>query len=240
MSVQVHESTRWLHRTQAVGSPAAVGKWTNRQSVGYRLLGILLLSFLSGCQATEGIRNQLDYSDACNDLIVGWRNRVWSSQAWHERQELAADQQFPGDFEEGFRAGYAATGQGSDGCPPPVPPRKYWSWKYQTPEGQEKVAAWYAGWPHGARAAEEDGVANWSQIQVSRQIEQQYAPPYTQTNRSAPNTPAPTASATGPSTTPTPPAPTNDGAGLLRLPRPITRQSSAQPHPSTMPRFASR
>ena len=239
MSVQVHDAPRWLHRTEAAGSPTAI-KRTNRGSVGYRLLGIVLFLFLSGCQATEGIRNQLAYSDACNDLIVGWRNRVWSSQAWHENQELAADQRFPGDFEAGFLDGYAAAGQGSDGCPPPIPPRKYWSWKYQTPEGQGKVAAWYAGWPHGARAAEEDGTTTWSQIQVSHQIEQQYAPPYTRTDRNSANSPLPTAPAAAPGTAPIPPAPTSDGAALLRLPRPTTRPSPAQPLSSALPRFAAR
>lgn len=239
MSVQVHDTPRWLHRTDAAGSPTAI-KRTNRRSVRYRLLGILLLAVLTGCQATEGIRNQLDYSDACNDLIVGWRNRVWSNQAWHEHQELAADQRFPNDFEAGFLDGYAAAGEGGDGCPPPLPPRKYWSWKYQTPEGQGKVAAWYAGWPHGARAAEEDGAASWSQIQVSQQIEQQYAPPYTRTNRNSSSVLAPTAAGTAPSTEPVPAAPTSDGATLLRLPQPTTRQSPAQPRPSVPPRFAAR
>ena len=87
------------------------------------------------------------------------------------------------------------------------------------------------------RAAEEDGAASWSQIQVSQQIEQQYSPPYTRTNRNSSSVLAPTAADTAPSTEP---APTSDGATLLRLPRPTTRQSPTQPRPAVPSRFAAR
>ena len=240
MSGLVHAVARCFNRTEAAGFPYAC-KRSNRPLLLYRLLGTLLLSLLAGCQATEGIRNQLAYSDACNDLIVGWRNRVWASQALHEHQGLTADQRFPDDFEEGFRDGYAAAGQGGDGCPPPVPPRKYWSWKYQTPEGQGKVSAWYAGFPHGARAAEQDGATNWNQIQVSQLIEQQYAPPYVNTPQGqATSRLAPISQATAPGAAPVPPAPTGDGAALQRLPHPTTRQSAVQSLPAAMPRIAAR
>ncbi len=56
---------------------------------------------------------------------------------------------------------------GSEACTPAFAPRQYWGWKYQSAEGQQKVAAWYSGYPHGARAAEEDGIGNWTQIQTS-------------------------------------------------------------------------
>ena len=56
---------------------------------------------------------------------------------------------------------------GSNGCTPTFPPREYWGWKYQSAEGQGRVAAWFSGYPHGDRAAEEDGVGHFSQIQMS-------------------------------------------------------------------------
>jgi hypothetical protein len=37
------------------------------------------------------------------------------------------------------------------------------------------VAAWFAGYPHGARAAEEDGIGNYYQVQTSANIQHQYA-----------------------------------------------------------------
>ena len=64
---------------------------------------------------------------------------------------------------------------GGTGCTPAFPPRDLWGWKYQSCEGQARVAAWFAGYPHGARAAEEDGIGNWNQIQTSSSIQEQYA-----------------------------------------------------------------
>jgi hypothetical protein len=64
---------------------------------------------------------------------------------------------------------------GGDGCTPAFPPREYWGWKYQSHEGQARVAAWFSGFPHGARAAEEDGIGNWYQIQTSSNIQKQYS-----------------------------------------------------------------
>jgi hypothetical protein len=37
------------------------------------------------------------------------------------------------------------------------------------------VAAWFAGYPHGARAAEEDGIGNYYQVQTSANVQHQYA-----------------------------------------------------------------
>lgn len=81
-------------------------------------------------------------------------------------------------FGEGFRDGYMSVANGGNGCVPALPPRNYWSWRYQSLEGQAKVAAWYAGFPYGAAAAEEDGAANYQMIQVSNLIEAQYSPDF--------------------------------------------------------------
>ena len=72
------------------------------------------------------------------------------------------------------RDGYEAVAGGKDGCTPALTPQQYWSWQYQNAEGQGKAAAWFAGYPHGARAAEEDGIGNWSQIQTSANIQSEY------------------------------------------------------------------
>jgi hypothetical protein len=37
------------------------------------------------------------------------------------------------------------------------------------------VAAWFAGFPHGAATAERDNAGAWQEIQVSHQIETQYS-----------------------------------------------------------------
>ncbi|MBI2481161.1 MAG: hypothetical protein HYV60_21745, partial [Planctomycetia bacterium] len=100
------------------------------------------------------MNNYLAYNDNSNDFVMGWRNSVWSGQAWHNQKNLFADHTEFRAFGAGFRDGYEAVASGGNGCPPPLPPRKYWTWKYQTPEGQCKVAAWFEGYTYGATAAE--------------------------------------------------------------------------------------
>src|SRR5687768_15878605 len=111
-------------------------------------LGCLATS--SGCTAVQGIENAFTYNDTTNEFVLGWRNSVWARQAWHERKNQFAGENQIVDFGEGFRAGYEDVAGGGNGCPPGIAPRKYWNWKYQSPEGQAKVAAWFAGYPHGA------------------------------------------------------------------------------------------
>src|SRR5207237_1248141 len=58
----------------------------------------------------------------------------------------------------GFKEGFAEfLYQGGDGEPPPLPPQKYRSIRYQTPEGYQAVEAWFAGYRHGAAEARKSG-----------------------------------------------------------------------------------
>ncbi len=132
----------------------------------------------SGCSMTKGVRDHFAYNDTTNDFVMGWRNTVWARQAWHnQKHHFAGHAEFHA-LGAGFRDGYVDVATGGSGCPPSVPPRKYWSWKYQTAEGQCKVAAWFEGFAHGARAAEVDGADNFQDIQVSYLIETQYSPEF--------------------------------------------------------------
>jgi hypothetical protein len=95
----------------------------------------------SGCVAIEAIKDYCRYNDNSNDFVMGWRNSVWARQAWHaQKGQFVGHPQFHA-FGEGFRDGYISVASGGNGCPPPVPPRKYWNWRYQSPEGQAQVAA---------------------------------------------------------------------------------------------------
>jgi hypothetical protein len=151
--------------------------------------GLLLTAALALCSAgctaltapatlvtgpVHGIKEQLQYNDEADELITGWRNLVYSQNAWRQHRPQFEAHPYVNDFGYGFRAGYCSVASGGNGCPPPVAPRRYWSWKYQTPEGQAKVAAWFEGFPHGVRAAEEEGIGNWSEIQVSYAVKQEY------------------------------------------------------------------
>ena len=57
--------------------------------------------------------------------------------------------------------------QGGDGCLPVVPPRKYWSWKYQSAGGAATVNDWFDGYSGGVAAAKEDGLAEISKIPIA-------------------------------------------------------------------------
>jgi hypothetical protein len=136
----------------------------------------------NGCAAVQGVSEYVAYNDTSNDFVLGWRNIAWARQAWKLRYTEFLGEPHLDHFGAGFRAGYIDVASGSTGCTPSLPPRSYWNWRYQTPEGQMKVAAWFSGYPHGARAAEEDGAGNWSHIQISETTRAEYQlghePPY--------------------------------------------------------------
>lgn len=160
---------------------------TDARILPMRQFGVLAWRFLllvgltvvfTGCSLTQGLNNYLAYNDNCNDMVMGWRNSVWATQAWHNQKQNFANHPESRAFGDGFRDGYQGVASGGGGCPPPVPPRRYWTWKYQTPEGQCKVAAWFEGYSYGAAAAEEDGAGYFQDIQVSHAIETQYSPEF--------------------------------------------------------------
>ena len=149
------------------------------QATGKRLaflfvLGSATIQF-TGCSAMTGLNNSWKYNGYWNTTMMGQRNRSGASKAWHCRKHHFCNEKYLKEFSAGFRAGYTEVADGGTGCSPAFPPREYWGWKYQSCEGQARVAAWFSGFPHGARAAEEEGVGTWTQIQTSANIQHQYA-----------------------------------------------------------------
>jgi hypothetical protein len=144
------------------------------------LCAAVLIVSSGGCSALQGVRDYVQYNDMTDDFVVGWRHYVWANRAWAEQKSCYAGQAYLHHFGEGFRAGYRDVAAGGNGCPPPLPPRNYWSWKYQSPEGQGKIAAWFSGYPHGAAFAEQEGAGNWREIPVSHSVQQQYSPAFEQ------------------------------------------------------------
>ena len=129
----------------------------------------------SGCTAMTGLNDLFRYNNEWNEYMMGNRANSLSMKAWHSNKHCFVDQKYIKDFKRGFRAGYLAVADGGDGCTPAFPPREYWNWRYQSAEGQARVAAWFAGFPHGAQAADQEGVGSWHQIQTSSGIQKQYA-----------------------------------------------------------------
>ena len=109
-----------------------------------------------------------------DEKMMQHRTDAWANKSWHSRKHQFCREKHLHEFCDGFRAGYEMVADGSQGAEPAFPPRKYWGWKYQSAEGAAKVSSWYAGFPHGARAAEEDGIGNFSQIQTSTSVQKNF------------------------------------------------------------------
>jgi hypothetical protein len=71
------------------------------------------------------------------------------------------------DYAKGFEEGYYDVASGGDGCPPPLPPKKYWSATYASPVGREHIEAWFQGFRDGAATAKVEGVAGYGLLHVS-------------------------------------------------------------------------
>lgn len=115
----------------------------------------VFLGLLSGCgHLYDCLDEHLVYVKCCHDSKV----------AWHHVKDLYSGVCHPFHFGSGFRAGYMSVCMGGNGCPPALPPRKYWTVCYQCAEGRAKIVAWYDGFHHGALAAECDGCAGQSHL----------------------------------------------------------------------------
>ena len=136
---------------------------------------VLVAGSSTGCTLVHNFGESFRYDDTWNDAASKIRNRSMSSRNWHRHKNRFCNEECLTDFCAGYRQGYEDVARGvSNGCTPNFPPRDYWGWKYQSAEGQKKVASWFSGYPHGARAAEEEGVGNWSQIQMSSNLQAQF------------------------------------------------------------------
>ncbi len=142
------------------------------------IVAVLTLMSISttgtGCSVMHNGFTAMTKNNSWNDTVVVLRNRSYSAKAWHRRKQNFCNERHNQDFCNGFRAGYESVCNGSDGCTPAFPPSEYWSWEYQSGEGQARTSAWFTGYPHGVRAAEEEGNANWHHLQMSPGMQNLY------------------------------------------------------------------
>jgi hypothetical protein len=122
------------------------------------LFGLSLLN--SGCAV---------FVDGARNLAVSITTPAEQKREWKRNYQLAEDAlQAQGevlhspDFAAGFKDGYAEfLYRGGSGEPPPVAPRRYRHFNYQTPEGYQAIADWFAGYRRGAAAARASGAREW-------------------------------------------------------------------------------
>jgi len=153
-------------------SPAvAVGVTASRVRRRHHLLRSLLLCstaimlpISTGCTLVEGVHRFVKNANFLDDFMIAHRNQTMAAKAWYREQAQHCDHPYLKEFKEGFIQGYIDVANGGDGCTPAIAPSQYWGWRYQSSEGQAAINAWFAGYPLGAKAAEQDGVGNWASI----------------------------------------------------------------------------
>jgi hypothetical protein len=95
---------------------------------------------------------------AIDEVVEKKRNEYWAEQAWASACTGAAGEPFSPDYEHGFKSGFVCyVTYGGNGEPPPLPPEKYRSYHYQTPQGYRAIEEWFVGYRHGVAVAREAG-----------------------------------------------------------------------------------
>ena len=121
----------------------------------------------TGCTMFSGMQRALTQHEALDEFMVDYRNSAWSARAWLCRKHQFKGHRYLSDLEAGFRQGYADIAAGGNGCTPAICPQSYWGWQYQSADGQQRMNAWFEGYPLGVQAAEEDGIGHWRQVATS-------------------------------------------------------------------------
>jgi hypothetical protein len=162
------------------------------------------------------------------------RNRELADEAWGTFFSKHPTLEYSKDFECGFKEGFADyLFSGGTGAPPPVPPRCYWNFKYETPQGHQAAQNWFAGFRAGAESARESGYRKLVLIPASTVL------PQAGTQTSPASSPSPSAaSSTSPGSgtrtdemlPPPKPVPSSENPAIEMPPT-----SEAQPPPPPMP-----
>jgi hypothetical protein len=122
-----------------------------------------------GCRVFENacrtlVREPLAYCEHRDRHASYSRSRELAESAWAAVAESCTSQHVSPDYADGFKYGFTEyVYAGGRALPPPLPlpPRKYWGAKYQTPEGHNAMQAWLAGFYEGTARAQEFGYREW-------------------------------------------------------------------------------
>lgn len=126
------------------------------------LITSLMVLPMTGCFTISNYFDELRFSRTLHSRA----KKVWSrSEGAYQHVEHDLD-----DFGRGFVAGYRDVARGRNGCPPTVPPPRYWRTKYSNAAGKRQVVAWFDGYHHGAAAAKGDGISNSRQLLTSQEV----------------------------------------------------------------------
>lgn len=133
---------------------------------------ILLLASLPsiGCSSLSsglGFRDLVVFQDYAidnrnkNEAYKAWKRAKWDY--WRQGVPHYLREHIGRGFQQGF---VDAAGGGGEELPY-FPPRTYWGPAYQTPRGNEMIAAWFRGYSDGAMAGEQSGLAQYVTLPTS-------------------------------------------------------------------------
>lgn len=131
------------------------------------LFSLVMILSSSGCSMMNNAVKQFRRCEPLEDFMIGHRNMVFGKRAWFRIRDRYHGCANVNEFRSGFLAGYADVANGGSGCTPSIAPTEFWGWRYQSAGGQAAIQSWFAGYPLGAKAAEEDGIAYWGRVPVS-------------------------------------------------------------------------
>jgi hypothetical protein len=96
----------------------------------------------------------LEPAATSNTALTAVRDHIVAKDVWQTVIDSEPDQHYTKDYGDGFQDGYSDYLKlGGVTIPRSMPPYRYWSKAYQTPEGKAMVDDWYAGYQRGARMA---------------------------------------------------------------------------------------
>jgi hypothetical protein len=144
------------------------------------LMGLVLCASCTGCLYTSNAEGGWGvYANSFrnlgegavygpNEVVIACRNRKLADRAWEQTRKRFPEAKPSSDYACGFKAGYADyLDAGGTGEPPGVPPACYRLECYETPEGQQAIQDWFAGFRHGAAEARASGLRDTIVVPVS-------------------------------------------------------------------------
>ncbi|MEQ8835785.1 MAG: hypothetical protein RID07_03175, partial [Lacipirellulaceae bacterium] len=117
-----------------------------------RILCALVCVQLAGCAT-------------CHDLQYRVAKHFKTHSAW--KCSGGTSPCHPAHYKDGWKEGYYSVATGGCGKLPPVPPKRYWKARYQTPGGRDQVATWYRGSQEGVVVAQATCVNTWNPVPTS-------------------------------------------------------------------------
>jgi hypothetical protein len=113
-----------------------------------------------GCSLyTQACRNIAAQVTVCkNEIQEEKRNEIVAREVWETCFDATLHSK---DYACGFQAGFVdflVSGLPNDWT---YPPRRYWSVRYETPEGAQAVSDWLTGFHDGNVAAQASGYRRW-------------------------------------------------------------------------------